>query len=123
MPKKRVKKNVPEGIAHVTATFNNTIITISDRQGNVLAWSSSGAQGFRGSKKGTSFAAQVAASQAARAARDQGVRQVEVRVTGPGAGREASIRALATAGIQVRAIRDVTPIPHNGCRPRKRRRV
>ncbi len=121
--KKRVKKNVPEGIAHVTATFNNTIITISDMQGNVLAWSSSGSNGFRGSKKGTSFAAQVAAGQTARAARDNGVRQLEVRVKGPGAGREAAVRALAGAGLQVRAIRDVTPVPHNGCRPRKRRRV
>ena len=121
--KKRVKKNVPDAIAHITATFNNTIITVSDMQGNVLAWSSSGAHGFRGSKKGTSFAAQVAASQTARQARDHGVRNLEVRVKGPGAGREAAIRALAAAGLQVRAIRDVTPIPHNGCRPRKRRRV
>jgi small subunit ribosomal protein S11 len=121
--KKRVKKNVPEGIAHITATFNNTIVTISDMQGNVLAWSSSGSNGFRGSKKGTSFAAQVAAGQTARAAKDHGVRQLEVRMKGPGAGREAAVRALAAAGLQVRAIRDVTPIPHNGCRPRKRRRV
>lgn len=121
--KKRVKKNVPEGIAHITATFNNTIIAISDMQGNILAWSSSGSNGFRGSKKGTSFAAQVAASQTARAAKDNGVRQLEVRMKGPGAGREAAVRALAAAGLQVKAIRDVTPIPHNGCRPRKRRRV
>ncbi|MEM7249127.1 MAG: 30S ribosomal protein S11 [Acidobacteriota bacterium] len=121
--KKKVKKHVPEGVVHVTATFNNTIITISDREGNVVCWSSSGSHGFRGSKKGTSFAAQVAAGQTARVARDHGMRQVDVRVRGPGAGREAAIRAIAQAGIQVRAIRDVTPVPHNGCRPRKRRRV
>ena len=121
--KKRVKRNVPEGIAHVAATFNNTIIAISDMEGNILAWSSAGANAFRGSKKGTSFAAQVAAGNAARLARDHGIRAVEVRVKGPGAGREAAIRALSAAGIQVRSIRDVTPVPHNGCRPRKRRRV
>ena len=121
--KRRVKKNVPEGIAHVNATFNNTIITISDMEGNVVAWASSGGSGFKGSKKGTSFAAQVAAGTSARTARDNGMRAVEVQVKGPGAGREAAVRALAAAGLQVRSIRDVTPIPHNGCRPRKRRRV
>ena len=121
--KRKVKKNVPEGVAHIAATFNNTIIAISDMQGNILSWSSSGGAGFRGSKKGTSFAAQVAASNSARAAKEHGLRSVEVQVKGPGAGREAAIRALAAAGLQVRAIRDVTPVPHNGCRPRKRRRV
>jgi small subunit ribosomal protein S11 len=121
--KRRVKKNVPEGVVHVAATFNNTIVAISDQQGNVISWSSAGAAGFRGSKKGTSFAAQVAAGNSARAAKEHGLRAVEVRVNGPGAGREAAIRALAAAGLQVRAIRDVTPVPHNGCRPRKRRRV
>ena len=121
--KKKVKKNVPVGLVHVQASFNNTIITITDLEGNVLAWSSSGSQGFKGSKKGTAFAAQVAASTAARNARDHGVREVDVRVKGPGAGRESSIRALQSAGITVKSIRDVTPIPHNGCRPPKRRRV
>jgi len=121
--KKRLKKNIPEGIAHIAATFNNTIISISDVEGNVIAWASSGGSGFKGSKKGTSFAAQVAAGTTARIARDNGMRSLEVRVKGPGAGREAAIRALAAAGIQVKAIRDVTPVPHNGCRPRKRRRV
>jgi small subunit ribosomal protein S11 len=121
--KKRVKKNVPEGIVHVAATFNNTIVAISDMQGNMVSWSSAGAAGFRGSKKGTSFAAQVAAGNSARAAKEHGLRSVDVRVKGPGAGREAAVRALAAAGLQVRSIRDVTPVPHNGCRPRKRRRV
>ena len=122
-PKRRVKKNVPEGIAHIAATFNNTIITISDMEGNVVSWASSGGSGFKGSKKGTSFAAQVAAGNSARVAKDNGMRSVEVRVKGPGAGREAAVRAISAAGLQVRAIRDVTPIPHNGCRPCKRRRV
>ena len=121
--KRRVKKNVPEGVAHIAATFNNTIITISDMEGNVVSWASAGGSGFKGSKKGTSFAAQVAAGNSARVAKDNGMRAVEVRVKGPGAGREAAIRALSGAGLTVRSIRDVTPIPHNGCRPRKRRRV
>ena len=121
--KRRVKKNVPEGVAHIAATFNNTIVTISDMEGNVVAWASSGGSGFKGSKKGTSFAAQVAAGTSARIAKDNGMRMVDVRVKGPGAGRESAIRALSAAGLQVRSIRDVTPVPHNGCRPRKRRRV
>ena len=121
--KKKVRKIFPEGIAHVTATFNNTQITITDMEGNAICWSSSGSHGFKGSKKGTSFAAQVAAGQTARAARDNGVRTLDVRLLGPGAGREAAVRALAGAGIQIRSLRDVTPVPHNGCRPRKRRRV
>jgi small subunit ribosomal protein S11 len=122
-PKRRVKKNVPEGVAHVAATFNNTIVTISDMEGNVVSWASAGGSGFKGSKKGTSFAAQVAAGTSARVAKDNGMRMIDVRVKGPGAGRESAIRALAGAGLQVRSIRDVTPVPHNGCRPCKRRRV
>ncbi len=121
--KRKERKNVPVGIAHIQASFNNTIVTIADQQGNVLAWKSSGSLGFRGSRKGTPFAAQQAAMNAANLARDHGVRSVEVRVSGPGSGRESAIRALAAAGIEVRGIRDVTPIPHNGCRPPKRRRV
>ena len=121
--KRRVKRNVPEGIAHIAATFNNTIVTISDMEGNVLAWASAGGSGFKGSKKGTSFAAQVAAGTTARVAKDSGLRTVDVQVKGPGAGRESAIRALAASGLQVRSIRDVTPVPHNGCRPCKRRRV
>jgi small subunit ribosomal protein S11 len=121
--KKKEKKNVPEGIAHIQATFNNTIVTFTDPAGNVVAWSSAGALGFRGSRKGTPFAAQQAALAAAKRARDAGMRWVEVRVSGPGSGRESAVRALATAGLEVRAIKDVTPIPHNGCRPPKRRRV
>ena len=121
--KKREKKNVPYGIVHIQATFNNTIVTFTDTVGNVLAWSSSGSLGFRGSRKGTPFAAQQAASTAANMARDHGLRYVDVRVAGPGSGRESAIRALAAAGIEVRSIKDVTPIPHNGCRPPKRRRV
>src|SRR3954462_11940249 len=121
--KKREKKNVPVGIAHIQASFNNTIVTIADQEGNVLSWKSSGSLGFRGSRKGTPFAAQQAAMNAANMARDHGVRTVEVRVSGPGSGRESAIRALSAAGIEVRAIKDVTPIPHNGCRPPKRRRV
>jgi small subunit ribosomal protein S11 len=121
--KKREKKNVPAGVAHIHATFNNTIITISDMDGNVLSWSSAGCQGFKGSRKGTPYAAQQAATIAANAAREHGLRQVEVRVSGPGAGRESSIRALQAVGIEIKAIKDVTPIPHNGCRPPKRRRV
>jgi len=120
---KKEKKNVPHGVAHIHATFNNTIVTITDPMGNVLAWSSSGVQGFKGSRKGTPFAAQTAAQVAANNAKEHGVRSVEVRVKGPGAGRESSVRALQAAGIDVRSIKDVTPIPHNGCRPPKRRRV
>ena len=121
--KKKERKNVPFAIAHIQASFNNTIVTICDPAGNVLSWKSAGALGFRGSRKGTPFAAQQAAVNAASAARDHGVRSVEVRVSGPGSGRESAIRALATAGIDVKHIRDATPVPHNGCRPPKRRRV
>ena len=121
--KKRERKNVPFGIAYVQASFNNTIVTITDPVGNTLSWKSSGSLGFRGSRKGTPFAAQQAASNAAGAARDHGLRAVDVRVAGPGSGRESAIRALAAAGIEVRSIRDVTPVPHNGCRPPKIRRV
>ena len=121
--KKKEKKNVPYGTVHIQASFNNTIVTFTDPIGNVLAWSSSGSLGFRGSRKGTPFAAQQAASNAAQMARDHGLRAVDVRVAGPGSGRESAIRALAAAGIDVRSIRDVTPVPHNGCRPPKRRRV
>jgi small subunit ribosomal protein S11 len=121
--KKREKKNVPVGLVHVQATFNNTIITFTDQLGNVIAWSSSGSLGFRGSRKGTPFAAQQASLTAANKAKESGLRTVEVRVAGPGAGRESAVRALSTAGIEVRSIKDVTPIPHNGCRPPKKRRV
>ena len=121
--KKKERKHVPHGLVHVQASFNNTIVTITDMTGNVLAWKSSGSLGFRGSRKGTPFAAQQAASNAANMARDHGVRSVDVRVSGPGSGRESAVRALAASGIEVRSIRDVTPIPHNGCRPPKRRRV
>ena len=121
--KKREKKHIPTGIAYIQATFNNTIVTISDPAGNVVAWSSSGSLGFRGSRKGTPFAAQQAAQRAAATATDCGMRSVEVRVKGPGSGRESAIRALATAGLEIKAIKDVTPVPHNGCRPPKRRRV
>ena len=121
--RKKEKKNVVVGVAHVAATFNNTIVTITDQAGNTLSWKSSGSLGFRGSRKGTPFAAQQAAVGAANAARDHGLRSVDVRVSGPGSGRESAIRALATTGIEVRSIRDVTPMPHNGCRPPKRRRV
>jgi len=120
---RREKKNVPHGVAHIQASFNNTIVCITDPSGKVLCWASSGGQGFKGSRKGTPFAATTAAQTAAHGARDHGVRSVDVRVNGPGAGREASIRALRTAGIEVHSIKDVTPIPHNGCRPPKRRRV
>ncbi|HKV44586.1 MAG TPA: 30S ribosomal protein S11 [bacterium] len=121
--KRREKKNVPAGIAHIQSTFNNTVVTISDLQGNVLAWASSGTSGFKGSRKGTPFAAGLAAENAARKAMEQGVRQVEVFVKGPGSGREAAIRSLQAAGLEVNLIKDVTPIPHDGCRPPKRRRV
>jgi small subunit ribosomal protein S11 len=120
---KREKKNIPHGIAHIQASFNNTIISITDPAGNTLAWASAGGQGFKGSRKGTPFAAQTAAQAAAHAAREHGVRTVDVRVKGPGSGRESSIRSLRAAGIDVLSIKDVTPIPHNGCRPPKRRRV
>ena len=121
--KKKVKKNIPSGIAHIQATFNNTIVTITDMEGNVLAWSSAGANGFKGSKKGTPFAAGQAAVEAANRAKEHGIKSLDVRVKGPGSGRESAIRSLSTAGIEIKSIKDVTPIPHNGCRPRKRRRV
>jgi small subunit ribosomal protein S11 len=121
--KKKEKRIVPAGIVHVQATFNNTLVSITDADGKLLCWSSAGSLGFKGSRKGTPFAAQQAALRVANAARDHGMRSVEVRVKGPGAGRESAIRALATAGLEVRSIKDVTPIPHNGCRPPKRRRV
>ncbi|OLE13818.1 MAG: 30S ribosomal protein S11 [Armatimonadetes bacterium 13_1_20CM_4_65_7] len=121
--RKKERRNVPTGVAHIQSTFNNTIVTITDPQGNVLAWSSAGATGLKGSRKGTPFAAGLAAEAAARKAIEHGVKQVEVYVKGPGAGREAAIRSLQAAGLEVNLIRDVTPIPHNGCRPPKRRRV
>ena len=121
--KKKIKKNVVAGIAHIQATFNNTIITIADTEGNTISWSSSGSKGFKGSRKGTPFAAQIAATDAATKAKEQGLQRVEIRIKGPGAGRESAIRGLQSAGINVTAIRDVTPIPHNGCRPPKKRRV
>ena len=121
--RKKVKKNVAEGIAHVHASFNNTIITITDRQGNVLSWATSGNAGFKGSRKSTPFAAQVAAERAGRAAQECGVKNIEVRIKGPGPGRESSVRALASLGIRINSISDVTPVPHNGCRPQKRRRI
>src|SRR5438128_4858117 len=121
--KKKEKRHDPMGIVHVQASFNNTSITITDPIGNVLSWSSSGSLGFRGSRKGTPFAAQQASLTAANKAKESGLRSVEVRVSGPGAGRESAVRALATAGLEVRSIRDRTPIPHNGCRPPKKRRV
>ena len=121
--RKKEKRIVPHGVAHIKATFNNTVITISDPEGNVLTWSSAGRIGFKGSRKGTPFAAQVAGKNAGGLAKDLGMRSVDVEVKGPGAGRESAIRALAATGIEVKSIRDVTPIPHNGCRPPKRRRV
>ena len=121
--KKKERKNIPYGIVHIAASFNNTLISITDTEGNLVAQSSSGARGFRGSRKGTPFAAQQAASEAARRATEAGMREVEVRVKGPGGGRESAIRAINQAGIRVTSIRDTTPIPHNGCRPPKRRRV
>ena len=120
---KKEKKSVPHGTVLVQASFNNTIITIADHEGGVLSWSSAGRIGFKGSRKGTPFAAQLAAANAATIAREHGVRTVDVRVTGPGAGRESAIRAIQATGIDIKSIKDVTPIPHNGCRPRKRRRV
>ena len=121
--KKKEKKNIPTGVAHIKATFNNTLVTITDPAGNVISWSSAGVQGFKGSRKGTPFAAQLAAQDAARKAMDHGMRNVDVFVKGPGAGREAALRALQAAGLSVNLIRDVSPIPHHGCRPPKRRRV
>ena len=121
--KKKEKRVVPAGIVHIHASFNNTIISIADAEGNILSWSSSGQHGFKGSRKGTPFAAQIAAAAAANAAKEYGLRSLEVRVKGPGAGRESSIRALQAAGLEIKSIKDVTPIPHNGCRPPKRRRV
>lgn len=121
--KKKEKKNVPMAIANVAASFNNTIVTISDPTGNIICWSSAGSLGFKGSRKGTPFAAQLAGQTCATAAKEHGVRAVEVRVKGPGAGRESAIRALQGMGITIKSIKDVTPIPHNGCRPPKRRRV
>jgi small subunit ribosomal protein S11 len=120
---KKEKKHVVHGIAHVHASFNNTHVTITDLEGNVVTWSSAGTLGFKGSRKGTPFAAQQAASAAATAAKDSGLRSLDIRVKGPGSGRESAIRALQAAGVEIKSIRDVTPIPHNGCRPPKRRRV
>lgn len=120
---RKAKKNVPSGVGHIQSTFNNTIVTITDTTGEVVSWASAGSSGFKGAKKGTPFAAQTAAESAARRAIDQGMRQIEVMVSGPGAGRETAIRALQGAGLEITLIRDVTPIPHNGCRPPKRRRV
>ena len=121
--KKKVSKNILNGVAHIRSTFNNTIVTIADMEGNVLSWASAGELGFRGSRKSTPFAAQMAAEEATKAAMEHGLKNVEVYVKGPGAGREAAIRALQSAGLEVQSIKDVTPIPHNGCRPPKRRRV
>ena len=121
--KKREKKNISSGVAHVNASFNNTMITITDAQGNTIAWSSSGTKGFKGSRKSTPYAAQVAAEDAGKKAQEHGVKVLEVEVCGPGSGRESALGALQSVGFQITSIRDVTPIPHNGCRPRKRRRV
>lgn len=121
--RKKVRKNVAEGIAHVHASFNNTIITITDRQGNALSWATSGGAGFKGSRKSTPFAAQVAADAAGKAAMECGVKNLEVRIKGPGPGRESSVRALNALGLKITAISDVTPVPHNGCRPPKKRRI
>ena len=121
--KKKVKKNITSGIVHVNATFNNTLITITDVQGNVVSWSSAGAQGFKGSRKSTPFAAQIAAEDAGRKAQDYGMKELDVKIKGPGSGREAALRALQGIGYTIKSIKDITPIPHNGARPRKRRRV
>ncbi|HOC59153.1 MAG: 30S ribosomal protein S11 [Syntrophaceae bacterium] len=121
--KKKEKKNITEGVAHIQSTFNNTIITITDMTGNVISWSSAGLQGFKGSRKSTPFAAQMAAEDAVRKAKDQGMRRVQVYIKGPGAGRESALRSLQLAGLTITLIRDITPVPHNGCRPPKRRRV
>ncbi len=120
---KKQKRNVPNGVAYIQSTFNNSIVTITDQNGDTISWASAGSSGFKGAKKGTPFAAQTAAESAARRAIDQGMRQIEVMVSGPGAGRETAIRALQGAGVEITLIRDITPIPHNGCRPPKRRRV
>jgi small subunit ribosomal protein S11 len=122
-PRRKERKNITSGVAHVNASFNNTVVTITDAQGNTIAWSSSGSQGFKGSRKSTPYAAQVAADSAARKAMEHGVKTLEVEVKGPGSGRESALRALQAAGFTITSIRDVTPIPHNGCRPPKRRRV
>ncbi len=122
-PRKKERKNITSGVAHVAATFNNTMITITDAQGNTIAWSSAGAQGFKGSRKSTPYAAQVAAEDAGKKAREHGMETLEIEVNGPGSGRESALRALQAVGFQISAIRDTTPVPHNGCRPRKRRRV
>ena len=121
--RRRVRKNIPVGVAHIKSSFNNTIVTLTDREGNVIVWESAGSAGFKGSRKSTPFAAQMAAEAAARKAMEIGLKQVEVYVKGPGAGREAAIRSLQAVGLEITAIRDVTPIPHDGCRPPKRRRV
>ena len=121
--RKKVKKNVAEGVAHVHASFNNTIVTITDRQGNALAWATSGSNGFKGSRKSTPFAAQIAAEAAGKAAQECGVKNLEVRIKGPGPGRESAVRALNALGMKITSITDITPIPHNGCRPPKRRRI
>lgn len=121
--RKKVRKNIPTGIVHIRSTFNNTLVTITDVNGNTISWASSGVRGFKGSRKSTPFAAQLAADQAARAAQDHGMQTVSIRVSGPGAGREQALRAIQSAGLRVTSIKDVTPIPHNGCRPPKRRRV
>jgi len=121
--KKRERKNITSGVAHVNATFNNTMVTITDAQGNTIAWSSAGMQGFKGSRKSTPYAAQVAAEDAGKKAREHGMETLEIEVSGPGSGRESALRALQAVGFSITAIRDMTPIPHNGCRPRKRRRV
>ncbi len=121
--RKRVRKNIPNGIAHVRSTFNNTIVTISDMAGNTVSWASAGMVGFKGSRKSTPFAAQLAGQKAARAAMEHGMKTIVVQVKGPGSGREAAIRSLSAAGLKITVIRDVTPVPHNGCRPRKKRRV
>ena len=121
--KKREKKNIPSGVCHIMATFNNTIINVTDPQGNTIAWSSTGAQGFKGSRKSTPFAAKTATEDAMRKAKEHGVRQLEVELKGPGSGREAALRAIAAEGVKITTIRDVTPIPHNGCRPPKQRRI
>ena len=121
--KKKEKKNITEGVAHIQSTFNNTIITITDMTGNVISWSSAGLQGFKGSRKSTPFAAQMAAEDVVRKAKEQGMRKVQVYIKGPGAGRESALRSLQIAGLTITLIRDVTPVPHNGCRPPKRRRV
>ena len=122
-PRRRERKNITSGVAHVNATFNNTMITIADAQGNVIAWATAGSQGFKGSRKSTPFAAQIAGEQAGRKAAEHGMKSLEVQVRGPGSGRESALRALQSVGFTITSIRDVTPIPHNGCRPRKRRRV